>query len=175
MSRSPAGQGDTEQRVSRAAMPNMCHLALHGAACALLLAAAPLALAAKSDYPNWLLWNWQTSDCDGSPGAMLQDQWIAAASGTRLCVVPPSYLCSQSSGASVRWYVDVEIEGEFFPGTTNPDVKHCVTASTSPVIVHSSTFCTTFPTRYSGKITFEPAARNASIDERGERGEQRLR
>ena len=156
-------------------MRHTFYLGLHGAACALLLAAAPHALAAKSDYTNWLLWDWQTSDCDGSPGAMLQDQLIAAASGTRLCVVPPSYLCSQSSGAPVRWYVDVEIEGEFFPGMTNPNVKHCVTASNSLVIVHSSTFCTTFPTRYSGKITFEPADRNVNIDERGKRGDQRLR
>jgi len=156
-------------------MPNTFYLGLHGAACALLLAAAPHALAAKSKYTNWLLWDWQTSDCDGSPGAMLQDQLIAAASGTRLCVVPPSYLCSQSSGAPVRWYVDVEIEGDFFSGTTNPNVKHCVTASNSLVIVHSSTFCTTFPTRYSRKITFEPADRNANIDERGKRGDQRLR
>ena len=139
-------------------MPNECQLLLRGAACALLLAAAPLALAAKSGIAEWLLWNWQTGDCDGLPGGMLQDQWIAAASGTELCVVPPSYLCTRSNGASVRWYVDIEIDGEFFLGTTDPDTKHCVTASTTPVIVRSSTYCTTFPTRYSGRITFEPAA-----------------
>ena len=152
-----AGRRQSEERVSPAAMPNKRYLALRRAACVLLLAAAPLALAAKSGISERLIWTWQAGDCEGSPGAILQDQWIAAASGTELCVVPPSYLCTQSSGASVRWYVDIEIDGVLFLGTTDPHTKHCVTTSTSPVIVHSSTYCTTFPTRYSGKITFDPA------------------
>jgi len=156
-------------------MPNKRYLALSGAACVLLFAAVPLALGAKSGISERLIWNWQDGDCDGSPGGMLQDQWVAAASGTELCVVPPSYLCTQSSAASVRWYVDIEIDGELFLGTTDPDTKHCVTTSTSPVILHSSTHCTTFPTRYSGKITFEPAVNQATNDEPGDYDEQRLR
>jgi hypothetical protein len=149
-------------------MSNQRELTRRGTVRILLLAAAALAWSAHSGLVEWVVWNWQTGDCDGSPGAILQDQWVDAAPGSKLCVVPPSYLCTRASGASVRWYVDVEIDGQMFLGTTEPDTEHCVITATSPVIVHTSTYCTTFPTRHNGKITFEPEVGKAAVAARVE-------
>jgi hypothetical protein len=129
----------------------------------LLLIAAAYAWSDQSPASETLTWPWQPGDCYGTSGAVLQDQWVDAASGTRLCIVPPSYLCPQSSGPPLRWYVDVEIDGEMFSGTADPDIEHCVTTEESPVTVHSSTYCTTFLSRYDGSIRFEPEVRDAIV------------
>jgi hypothetical protein len=140
-----------------------------------MLAASPLGWGAQSGLAERITWHWQAGDCNGSPGGILQEQWIDAAPGTKLCVVPPSYLCIDSSGASVRWYVDIVIEGQVFLGTSDPAVEHCVTTSSSLVTVHSSTYCTTFPTRYAGTITFERAVGKTSVAQAGERSQHRPR
>lgn len=134
----------------------------------LVLIAAAYAWSDQSPTAETLTWHWLSGDCYGTPGAVLQDQWVDAASGTRLCVVPPSYLCTQPSGPPLRWYVDVAIDGEMFPGTADPDTEHCVTTEVSPVTVHSSTYCTTFPSRYDGSIRFEPEVRDAIVADRAD-------
>jgi hypothetical protein len=132
----------------------------------LAVAAAAYPSSDQSPMSETLTWQWQSGDCYGTPGAVLQDQWVDAAPGTRLCVVPPSYLCTQPSGPPLRWYVDVAIDGEMFPGTADPDTEHCVTTEASPVTVHSSTYCTTHPSRYDGSIRFEPEVRDAIVADR---------
>jgi hypothetical protein len=115
-----------------------------------------------------LTWTWLAGDCHGRPGAILEDQVVYADRGTELCIVPPSYLCRRSSGAPVRWHVDIEVDGEIFYGSTSPATRHCIVVGTQPVIIQSNTYCTTFATRYSGRITFESVDREASVFKQSE-------
>ena len=112
----------------------------------------------QSAFSDSAVWNWQSDDCYGNPGGVLVDQVIDAEPGTELCVVPPSYLFTQPSGPTLRWYVGVEFDGNSFLETTEADTKHCAVVSSSPVTVHSTTYCTVAPTRYSGTITFSGAS-----------------
>ena len=141
----------------------------------LTLAASSLGWSAQPGLTERLIWHWKSGDCNGLPGGILQEQWIDAAPGSELCVVPPSYLCTDSSGALVRWYVDIAIEGQMFPGTSDSAIEHCVRTSGRLVTVHSSTYCTTFPTRYAGKITFECAVGQSTVARSGKRLQQQPR
>jgi hypothetical protein len=126
------------------------------------------AQSALSTSPSQM-WPWLAGDCHGMPGGILEDQVIHADRGAKLCIVPPSYLCVRSAGPPLRWYVDIEVGGETFYGSGDPATRHCVTVSNQPVIVQSSTYCTTFATRYSGSISFSPFVRESGADQQTER------
>jgi hypothetical protein len=98
-------------------------------------------------------WNWADGDCYGSPGGLLSDETVDVEPGTSVCVLPPSYQMS----AGPRTYVGVEIEGEYFPATSEADLR-CRTAVASSVLVHSTTECTVESGRLAGRIDFSAVA-----------------
>ena len=99
-------------------------------------------------------WNWQMGYCGQPPqtGGILYDQTITVEPG-EVCVVPPSYQMTFGP----RWYVGIEINGEVFLASADPDPR-CKTISGDTVTIHSLTYRTSESLRWPGSITYTPPA-----------------
>jgi hypothetical protein len=73
-----------------------------------IFAVSPLPAGAASQ--SWL---WEAGTC-GTGSGELSDQVIDIEPGSEVCVTPPSYLFTQPSGPTLRWYVGVTIDGQLW-------------------------------------------------------------
>lgn len=95
-------------------------------------------------------WAWQSGFCGNPPqvGGILYDQVISIQPG-QVCVIPPSYQMTFGP----RYYVGIEINGQFFPGTSYDDPR-CKDISGDTVTIHSATYCASEPLRLPGTINY---------------------
>jgi parallel beta-helix repeat protein len=106
-------------------------------------------------------WSWQSGNCGIPPqvGGILYDQTITIQPDSQVCVIPPSYQMTFGP----RYYVGIEINGEFFQGSSYADPR-CKDISGETATIHSTTYCTSESLRWPGTITYTAPATTCFCD-----------